>query len=491
MPIRLRLTLWYGLLLASTLLVFCVALYLALGAALERDFDQTLRVRAAQVERELVSSSSQDDSSELSADEIGPDDLEPAALEDFAEPGVYVQVLTRRGEVLATSGTTLPIDLGLVGQAADLRTPEGFETLVIGDRRLRTLYWPVRSLDHVIAIVQVAETLQILEETLQDARNLMLGGTMALLAAALGSGWFLTSRALAPVAAVTETARHIAQTGTFERRLGPTTPSDEMSALVATFDMMIGRLEDIITKQRQLLADTSHELRNPLSIIRGNLDFARRVTTDQACLESLREAEVEATRMSRLVNDLLLLAEADAGDFLAPRAVRLDVLGEEVAERARALAPAHRIEVTASAEIWIRADPDRLRQVLWNLVENALRYTPAGGSIALSARTHEGEAVLDVSDSGPGVPAGQEQRIFERFYRSDPSRTRTTGGVGLGLAIVKHVVEAHGGRVALENRPGRGATFSVALPLMLPPDNEEPGIQRTETSAPLSSVRAR
>ena len=484
MPIRVRLTLWYGLLLGATLLVFCVALYLGLQAALARDFDQTLRVRAAQVERELAAKSATDDDPQLTPDEISPSDLEPLELKDYVESGVYVQVLAPGGKVLATSGTLLPVSPLLVARAD--AGSETFDTVTLaGERRVRSLYWPIHEREQVIGVVQVAETLQAVDETLEDARNLMTGGSLLLMAAALGSGWLLTRRALTPVSAVTDAARHIAETGTFDRRLTAPTPRDELSALAATFDLMIARVEQMLTQQRQFLADTSHELRNPLSVIRGNLDFVRRQTDDPACLESLHEAEVEAARMSRLVNDLLLLAHSDVGEFLAPCPVRLDILAREVGEQAGGLADGQAIRVRAPADVWVQADPDRLRQVIWNLVENALRHTPAGGQITLHVERINGQARLEVADTGLGVPVGHEDRIFERFYRADPSRARATGGAGLGLAIVKHVIHAHGGLVELVNRPGQGATFVVSLPTTTPSEQERP---RAEPNAVLKAA---
>ncbi|MCC7105877.1 MAG: HAMP domain-containing protein [Chloroflexi bacterium] len=462
MPIRPRLTLWYGLLLGLSLLLFCVAFYLALQSALERDFDATLRVRALQIERELGSANQ--DVAELSPAAISQEALEPPTLGEAPEPGVYVQVLTRGGEILATSGTLLPVDRILVAQAVAGR--EAFVTLNLGGgQQLRTLYRPIRGRDHVIGLVQVAETLQLVQETMRDTRNLMLAGATVLMVAALVSGWVVTRRALAPVAAVTEAAHHIAETGRFNRRLALGAPRDELSALAATFDVMIDRIERTLRQQREFLADTSHELRTPLTVIRGNLDFVRRVTTDPASLESLREAEVEAVRMSRLINDLLMLAQEDAGQFLALREVPLDRLLQELGEQAQALTEDQRVEVEAAAEVSTLADPDRLRQAIWNLFQNAMRYTPAGGCITLALRTGAGEVALEVSDNGPGLQPGHEARIFERFYRIDPSRDRATGGAGLGLAIVRHIAEAHGGRVVLVNQPGQGATFRIVLPI--------------------------
>jgi signal transduction histidine kinase len=303
---------------------------------------------------------------------------------------------------------------------------------------------------------------------MRDARTIMLSGAFVLVVAALGSGWILTRRALMPVAAVTDAARHIAETGRFDRRLSVGPPRDELTALAATFDVMIARVEQIVVQQRQFLADTSHELRNPLSVIRGNLDFVRRVTTDQSCLESIHEAEVEVVRMSRLVNDLLLLGQADRGEFIERRPFQLDLLLQEIVEQAQQFSAGQVVALDDSAEVWLLGDRDRLRQAFWNLVENALRHTPSNGQIDLRMWLAGDEVVIDVADSGPGVSSGHEDRVFERFYRADPSRARATGGAGLGLAIVKHIVQGHGGTVTLRNRPGHGATFSVRLSPVVP-----------------------
>ena len=465
MSIRARLAAWYVSLLGLTMLVAGVALYVALHAALDGNFDQMLRVRAEQVERELLSNIGDDEV--LESTDIRPGDLEPDALLDFAEPGVYVQVVSTAGEVLATSGTLLPVSPDILAQAQN--QVDAFETLAAGDQRIRTLHWPVTFQRRVVAIVQVAETLQTLEQTMEEMRTLMLGGGGILLVVAVVSGGLLTQRTLAPVAAVTEAARHITETGRFDTRLAMGPPRDELTALAATFDLMIGRIEQIIAQQRDFLADTSHELRNPLSIIRGNLDFVRRVSSDQASLEAAHEAELEAVRMSRLVDDLLLLTQADRGEFLATRRLCLAELLDDMAEQLRAVAGQRDIDIDIQSDVWVDVDPDRFRQVVWNLVENALRYSPGDSEIRVLLRAEGHEAVLAVEDQGSGVPAGHEARIFERFYRADPSRARVTGGAGLGLAIVKHVAESHGGRATLENRPGKGATFKVALPLIAAP----------------------
>jgi signal transduction histidine kinase len=216
------------------------------------------------------------------------------------------------------------------------------------------------------------------------------------------------------------------ETGRFDTRLAMGEACDELTALAATFDLMIGRIEEIIGQQRDFLADTSHELRNPLSIIRGNLDFVRRTSTDQASLEALHEAEFEAVRMSRLVDDLLLLAQSDRGEFLATR--RLSLTAENMSEQIGAVAGQRAIDVDIQPNLWADVDPDRFREIVWNLVENALRYSPVDAGVRITLRADGPEAVLAVEDQGSGVPVGHEARVFERFYRADQSRARVTGG---------------------------------------------------------------
>jgi two-component system, OmpR family, sensor kinase len=272
-------------------------------------------------------------------------------------------------------------------------------------------------------------------------------------------------RALGPVAAVTRTARRIASTGHFEERLPLPRARDELAELTATFNEMIDRLGETIRRQREFIADASHELRGPLMVIRGNLDLLRLGLPGAEREASVKEATEEANRMARLVGDFLFLAEGDAREIVSQERIALDEVVREVFARALDVdRGTHDVRLPECEPTTVCGDRDRLAQLLWNLVENALRYTPGGGEVLVSLLNHGAVAELSVADRGIGISAEQLPRIFERFYRADKARSRAKGGTGLGLAIVKQIAEAHGGQVRVRSEPGEGSTFTVVLP---------------------------
>jgi signal transduction histidine kinase len=234
----------------------------------------------------------------------------------------------------------------------------------------------------------------------------------------------------------------------------------ELSKRTRTFDGLVARVDDVLNKQRQLLADTSHELRTPLTTVRGNLDILERDLPPAERADVLAETREEVDRMARLVRDLLLLAESGSSSLRLEKVpLRLDLLTREVVGR---LQGGDRVTIDAEP-VMVHGDDERLRQLVANLVQNALRH--ATRSVKVNLRRRPPYALLTVEDDGPGLPSGALHRVFDRFYRVDSGRSRTQGGSGLGLAIVKHVAEEHGGRAWAENRTdGPGARFSVELP---------------------------
>jgi signal transduction histidine kinase len=233
-----------------------------------------------------------------------------------------------------------------------------------------------------------------------------------------------------------------------------------------TFNDLLGRVDNLLTAQRQLLADTSHELRTPLTTVRGNLDLLERDLPAAERAEVLAETREEVDRMARLVRDLLLLAESGSAQArqIERVPVRLDLLAREVVGRV-AGADAQRVVVRAEP-VMVHGDEERLRQLLGNLVQNALRHaSDRHGAVTVNVKRRPPRALLTVEDDGPGVPPEALERVFDRFYRLDRGRSRARGGTGLGLAIVRHVADQHGGRAWAENRAaGPGACFSVELP---------------------------
>jgi signal transduction histidine kinase len=295
----------------------------------------------------------------------------------------------------------------------------------------------------------------------------MFGATLLALLLAGAAGWAVAGRALAPVAEITATARAVAEAQAFDRRLAGQRSGDEVGQMALAFNEMLASLEAAYTAQRRFVADASHELRAPLTTIKGNLEFTLRARDLPPTVreEAMADALGEAERMGRLVDDLLSLARADAGQKLNPQPVALHVI---LADLGRTLAPGAgqvelRFDRLEAVPVW--GDPDRLKQLALILIDNALKYTPAGGRVEVSL-THQGDrAMLRVADTGLGIEPQDLPHVFERFYRADKARAREGGGAGLGLAIAKSIVDQHGATISVKSEPGRGSEFTVCLPV--------------------------
>jgi signal transduction histidine kinase len=269
----------------------------------------------------------------------------------------------------------------------------------------------------------------------------------------------------------------------------------ELLALAAAFNDILARPEQNVKRQRQFLADASHELRGPLMVIRGNLDLLQMDLPPEERKAAAREAAEEAERMARLIASLLFLAEEDAHDRLETEQVAIEGVVAEVWQRALSVdAGAYTLTLECNEPALVLGDRYRLTQMLWNLVENALRYTNSGGAVALCSRVSGKAVELTVADTGVGIPSEHIPRLFERFYRVDRERSRTDSSTGLGLPIVKQVAEAHGGRVRLESRLGEAVRLSSSCPSpqLVNPDRSRLSINSinssgTRTACPAST----
>ncbi|HEY8862910.1 MAG TPA: HAMP domain-containing sensor histidine kinase [Candidatus Dormibacteraeota bacterium] len=265
--------------------------------------------------------------------------------------------------------------------------------------------------------------------------------------------------------------------GDLSRRVEPSTPKTEIGRLGVALNGMLSQIEAAFeertesnTRLRRFIADASHELRTPLTSIRGYSELLRRGASKSPTDAELarRRIEEESVRMSVLVDDMLLIARLDQGRPLEKEPVDLQAIARDAAADARAVAPQREITLTAPAPVVVEGDDTRLRQVLGNLVRNAIVHTPQQTAIEIAVSTEDGVGRMSVTDHGPGLDAEELDRIFEPFYRADPSRSRDSGGAGLGLSIVSAVVSAHGGHVTVKETSGGGATFEVELPLSSP-----------------------
>ena len=482
LPIRLRIACGYAVLLLA--IVGGVGLYLveSLRENLLWEVDTALVLRADLVAAEVVSRPAR---SAVGGDRDGEREAERGIdaawvesslrslgpFDEYAAPGVYVEVLDESGRRVASSpnlpGGSLP-DSAALGAAA-LAGERPFATVPSGRERVRVFAQPLLADGRIAGAVLVGESLHLIDVAVRRTEGaLMIAAAVAVGAAFLG-GWWLTARALGPVVQVTRVARRIESTGRFDQRITRPATEDELGELAATFNGMIERLDGVFRRQREFLADASHELRGPLAVIRGNLDLLQLDLPDEDRREGAREAAEEVGRMSRLISDLLFLSEVDAQETVQREPVALDAVVRSTLARAREVdGERHVLTLGPLDEVTVLGDRDRLEQLLWNLTENALRYTPEGGAVTLALREESPVAELSVSDTGIGIPTEHLPRLFERFYRVDKARSRERGGTGLGLAIARQIAEAHGGQIRVRSEAGAGSTFTVVLPVMAP-----------------------
>jgi two-component system OmpR family sensor kinase len=342
---------------------------------------------------------------------------------------------------------------------------------------IRSLYYPLERLGeaHERHVLQVAAPLDARNQLLARAAS-FLGLLVLVLTAAtfVGAGW-LADRAVRPVHEVIGQAEAIG-VGSLHRRIEAYADTQEYRRLVEVLNTMLGRIQSAFEAQRRFTADASHELRSPLTAMRGELEVALRREREPSEYRGTLESTLEEViRLSRITDDLLVLARSDSGS-IRPSFEEIDV-GEVVARIAERLRPVSvdkgsvlDLKLPRGGHAW--ADPGLVGQVAWNLIDNALKFTPPGGRVEVSLSWEPDAAVLCVADDGPGFDGTDPGQAFERFYRADPARTRRRGttGTGLGLAIVKAVAAAHGGEVRAENRASGGASVTVRIPRGSPAD---------------------
>lgn len=458
LPIRVRLTLWFLLMLVVTLTVLSAFVLVRLRDDLTTEVDRALAVSSTEIVQGFR--------------EGGVNEFELATREMIATPGARTlgaQVVDAEGEVLRAAGdAALRAPLvdgrflaGVVGGAAR----SGSTHADASGRHLRVVAVSVVGGGEAAAIV-VAEPLDGVDRALRRVRLLLLGGGLAALAFAGAGGWWIASRALEPVSQMIARADSI-DASLLDQRIPVPPAHDELRRLAGTLNEMLRRLEDGVAARERLVADASHELRAPLAAMRADLDVSLRVDDlgpdARRVLESLR---VEVARMGRVVDNLLTLARIDEGRLAL---VWSDEDAVELADRvARAYAAAARAADVALEVVGetapLRCDRDRIEQVVGNLVDNALRFSPRGGKVQVQVLPGDPLEVC-VQDEGPGIDDTHRELIFDRFGRVDPSRGRA-GGAGLGLAISREIANAHGG--SLELRPKHPETAGALFVLTLP-----------------------
>ena len=316
--------------------------------------------------------------------------------------------------------------------------------------------------DGIAVVGRSTETVNQVREALA---TILIGGGAIAIFVVIGVAYWLARGALRPVEQMTGLASHI-EASDLKRRIAAKRKPAEVQRLADTFDAMLARLESAFAQQRNFVMDVSHELRTPLTGLRGNLDvMLMDPALDTDTREQLDKMSSEVSRLIRLTSNLLYLAHAEAGRDIARRPVELDALALEVVYQERNVRPDVTVRLTHEEQVSVEGDRDLLKQLLLNVVDNAIKYSPSGGDVVLSLHYNDNKVEIVVGDSGPGIPPEQIDKIFDRFYRVDGTQSRTIGGTGIGLAISKWIAQAHGGDIRVESSVGEGSRFIVTLPL--------------------------
>jgi signal transduction histidine kinase len=447
-----------------------LALYSGTGSRLRAQLDTQLRTQEAEWRQ-----------STAGADLSTPAGLRNAARRFLAAQRYHAEAqiiavqikggptVTNHPEVIASEEKrerSSPEGRGLLDAPLGLATSTAAEA-----GSIRALSIPIASDGRRVGTLRLAAPLTPVEQAQSSLRrSFVLVGILALvLAVAVGIG--LANLIAAPLRRMTRVAA-AAEQGDLSVRAGVVAGRGEVGVLAQAFDHMLERLERAFTRQRDFVSDASHELRTPLAVLRAQAELLDRETDETRRHEGTTTLLRRLDELDRLVGDMLTLASAEAGRLVEPQTVDLDGFFEDV-ERDLPLFGERDFEVHVVGGT-LEVDPDRLTQVLRNLVRNAVVHTEPGGHIAVTAEPAGDHLVISISDDGPGIPPEQLERIFERFRRVDGSRSRDTGGSGLGLAIARAIVEAHAGTIRASSEPGHGATFTIELPGFTPADSLMP-----------------
>ncbi|NOH01208.1 MAG: heavy metal sensor histidine kinase [Chloroflexi bacterium] len=463
-PIRARLTLWYVLLMGVTFTALSVYLLLRFENNLRNSIDRSLQIT---VVKTIAALDEEDyrETGKLTFDHINPQ-WEPS---DFA-----MRLVSNQGETWDSYGA--------LQSGPEWGAPVvGFSTLT-GSGEMpdwRIFRQPVLdSTGQVIGWLEAAQSLETVDKTLDDLTSQLLLGIPLLLLLAGAGGYFLANRALSPVEQITNAAQSI-NLQDLSRRIHYQGAMDEVGRLARTFDQMLARLQDSFERERRFTSDAAHELRTPLTVLKGQIEVTlNRARSSAEYEDKLRELLEQVERLIRLSNALLFLSRSDQNRVdLKPADVNLTGLLGVLIEQFQPIADKKNLRISThlADELSVRGDNDLLIRLFMNLLENAVRYTPADGEVQVSAGGEAGRVRVEVHNSGEGISSEHLPHLFERFYRVDEARSSRSGGSGLGLAIAYEIVRLHGGEIAAHSEPGRGVTFTVYLPAR---ENSQPHVRR-------------
>ena len=461
--IRSRLTAWYVTLLAIILILFSVLLNYFLAKRLHESVDNSLTVSATVV---ATSATMRLGNSPLP----GLNQL----FEQFMNQGnlnKFYRIYDGSGNVGSRSKniSASQFPLSQPAYADALEGKNSYETFTVGGQQpIRVITMPILLEGKLINLVQVGTSLEAVQETLRNLKIFLFTAVPSVLILAALFARFMARRALKPISRIIDTAREIGQGQELSKRIPVLKIKDELGQLALTFNEMMNRLENSFAQMRQFSSDASHELRTPLTVLKGQneliLSKQRKPEEYQEVISSNLE---EINYMSKVLEDLFVLSKSDENQVnLDYKPVDLRALVEEVFKHAEILAEEKNIKIIIAflEPIEIKGDEVRLRQMVWNVLQNGIKYTQQGGELKISLQNEGDFALLTIQDTGIGIPEEDLPLIFNRFYRVDKARTRDEGGSGLGLSICRQIAEAHKGKIEVESKLGVGTRFKIRLP---------------------------
>ena len=451
LSIRARLTAWYAALFAASLILFTVAAIVLMRQSIYITVDEDLADEMNAVQKLIESTN--------------PSTL-PKQVREHAElqaGSSLLQVSDENGNFLYRSPR-----LQELGVPAQLKRSRKFDIVWFGRTPLR-MYSAVLNEQGRRFTIQVAEDMDDYFVATDRYEILLFIGIPVLLLVATGGGYWLSKRALAPVDQITSAAQSISPSDLGGRVVVPET-RDELQRLAQTLNAMLQRIEAAFRRMTQFTADASHELRTPIALIRTRAEIMLRKSRDnQEYRDALHDILEESERITGLIENLMLLARADVGtEGLHFKQVNLCEIAQRASAQGRTLADARQLQWTETipnVPVWVTADPDSLGRLLLILIDNAVKYTPVHGSVAIHVTRTNGQAQVEVRDTGIGIAEADLPHVFERFYRADSARSRDSGGAGLGLSIGHWIAKAHLGEITVRSTPERGSSFHVKLPL--------------------------
>jgi heavy metal sensor kinase len=459
--LRTRVTSWYVAFLAAALVFFGAALYFSLARYLDTSLQRSLQNQATSIaERFLPDVASKGET--WLAGEVN----ESYAPETSAR---FIRITQQGGRELFRSGDVRDplIDASEVPKLSTNQPPASFRAVRIDRAHTIVLYTLPFTSHGIPYLVEVGASRAPIDRLLRGLLIALLVFTPVTLAAAALGGRLLMSQPLKPLVSLTQQAERIGTTP-FIDRLPVIASGDELERLSLSLNRMIARLEDALDHNRRFSADVSHELRTPLTILRGELEeLIERPGLAASTADVIGSALEEIERMAKIVESLLAISRLDAGGAIVRTPIDLRALTLATTEQMRLVADEKHILLTCAdgAPVVVEGDPIRLSQIIVNLVDNAIKYTPAGGHVFVKVLASEQSAILQVGDTGSGIPAESLPHVFERFYRADKARSRASGGVGLGLSIVKAICTAHSAELSIKSEEGEGTIVHVEFPL--------------------------